>query len=153
MKDWDNYYSKHCTRFYGWLPASKDFKERKGDSKISYLTLCDTNAIDIFMLEMEGVLQRDANQTLTGVTICEMEESKLADIFKNVNPPLRESIVKGKIQQLLLFQDTPELQAMNPDGDVRNRETRRKLNMRRDAIRLQEGFPFDIINLTPAILL
>ncbi|MDB5119731.1 MAG: hypothetical protein JWN56_949 [Sphingobacteriales bacterium] len=149
MKDWDNYYSKHCTRFYGWLPASKEFKERKGDSKIKYLTLCDTNAIDIFMLEMEGVLQRDANQTLTGVTICEMDESKLADIFKNVNPPLRESIVKGKIQQLLLFQDTPELQAMDPDGDVRNIKIRRKLNMRRDAIRLQAGFPFDIINFDP----
>lgn len=149
MKDWDNYYSKHCTRFYGWLPASKEFKERKGDSKIKYLTLCDTNAIDIFMLEMEGVLQRDANQTLTGVTICEMEESKLADIFKNVNPPLRESIVKGKIQQLLLFQDTLELQLMDPDGDVRNREIRRKLNMRRDAVRLQISFPFDIINFDP----
>lgn len=149
MKDWDNYYSKHCTRFYGWLPASKEFKERKGDSKIKYLTLCDTNAIDIFMLEMEGVLQRDTNQTLTGVTICEMEESKLADIFRNVNPPLRESIVKGKIQQLLLFQDTPELQAMDPDGDVRNREVRRKLNMRRDAVRLQASFPFDIINFDP----
>ncbi len=149
MKDWDNYYSKHCTRFYGWLPASKEFKKRKGDSKIKYLTLCDTNAIDIFMLEMEGVLQRDSNHTLTGVTICEMDENKLADIFKNVNPPLRESIVKGKIQQLLLFKDTPELQAMDPDEDVRNREVRRKLNMRRDALSLQAGFPFDIINFDP----
>ena len=93
---WDNYYSKHCTRMYGWLPASKEFKERKGNAKLKYLTLCDTNAIDIFMFEMEGILERDENKTLTGVTICEMEESKIAEIFQNVNSPLRESIIKGK---------------------------------------------------------
>lgn len=149
MKDWDNYYSKHCARYYGWLPASKEFKTRKGNSKIKYLTLCDVNAIDIFMLEKEGILVRDENNTLTGVTICEMDESKIADIFKNVNPPLRESIVKGKIQHLLLFKDTKELSTLDPDADVRNRDTRRLLNMRRDALRLQSDFPFDIINFDP----
>ena len=145
---WDNYYSKHCARFYGWLPASVEFKKRKGD-KLSYLTLCDTNAIDIFMLEMEGVLERDENSALTGVTICEMEESKITEIFQNVNPPLREAIVKGKIQKLILFEDTDELREMDPDGDVRNRDLRMKLNLRRDALRLQNKFPFDIINFDP----
>lgn len=149
MADWDNYYSKHCTRFYGWLPASLSFKKDKGDVKIKYLTLCDTQAIDIFMLEMEGVLERDENHALTGITICEMDESKIAEIFQNVNPPLREAIVKGKIQQLLLFEDNAELRALDPEGDIRNIAKRRQLNMRRDALRLQDSFPFDIINFDP----
>lgn len=147
---WDNYYGKHCSRLYGWLPASKEFKMRKGDAKLKYLTLSDTEAIDIFMLEMEGILERDENNALTDVTICEMDESKIAEIFQNVKPPLRESIVKGKIEHLLLFKDTEELSDLEETGaDVRSLEQRKQLNMRRDAMRLQETFPFDIINFDP----
>jgi hypothetical protein len=148
MSGWDNYLGKHCARLYGWLPPSLAFRKRK-IGKIKYLTLCDTNAVDIFMFEKEGVLTRQANHTLTDVTICEMDDAKIADIFKNVNPPLRDSIVNGMIQKLILFEDTKELKAIGDDEDVKDIKKRRLLNLRRHALRLQESFPFDIINFDP----
>lgn len=147
--NWDEYYSKHCARFYGWLPAGKAFKDKQKKKKLKYFTLCDTNAIDIFMFEMEGILQRDKNQVLTDIIICESDSGKIEKIFENVRPPLRESIVFGKVEELLLFEDNEKLKSIDPESDVRNLNLRQQVKIRRDALRLQNNFPFDIINFDP----
>jgi len=147
--EWDNYYSKHCARFYGWLPASEQFKFARKDKKLKYLTLCDTNAIDIFMLEMAEVLTRDKNEFLTDVIICEKDSDKISEIVKVVKPPLKESIIQGKIQKLLLFEDDEQTRNIDPDSDVRSRRLRVKLNLKKNAQQLQNQFPFDIINFDP----
>ncbi len=67
IPDWDNYICKHCARYYGWLPASKEFAARIRKKHVKYFTLSDTQAIDIFMFEMEGVLVRDGNNMLPEV--------------------------------------------------------------------------------------
>jgi len=146
---WDNYYSKHCARFYGWLPASEKFKSERLRKKLKYLTLCDTNAIDIFMLEMAGVLTRDENKFLTDVIICEKDSEKINEIFQIVRPPLKESIIQGKIQKLLLFEDDDQTINIDPDSDVRSRKLRLKLNLKKNAQKLKSYFPFDIINFDP----
>lgn len=147
--NWDRYYSKHCARYYGWLPASKEFKKRIGDKKVKYLTLCDVTALDIFMLEKEGVLKRDANKYLSDVFICEMKEGSIPEIFEVVRPPLKEAIIQGKIEQLLIFQDDAETRDLDPDTDVRSKRVRDKLNLKKRSQKLKDAFPFDIINFDP----
>jgi len=144
--NWDEYYSKHCVRYYGWLPVCKALFQKK--KKIKYLTLSDINAIDIFMLELEEVLKRDSNKVLTDIIICESELEKIQQIFENVRPPLQESIINGKIEQLLLFEDKPKYNRLQNDDPI-SRELRRTLNLRSEALRFQNEFPFDIINFDP----
>lgn len=144
--DWDEYYSKHCARLYGWLPICKAFSNKK--KKLKYLTLCDVQAIDIFMLELEQVIKRDKNNALSDVIICESETEKILQIFQNVRPPLQESIINGKIEQLLLFEDKAKYKTIE-DKDINSKELRRQLNLRREALRFQKEFPFDIINFDP----
>jgi hypothetical protein len=146
---WDSYYSKHCARFYGWLPATKKFTADKKTKKLKYLSLCDTNAIDIFMLEMAGVLTRDENQFLTDVIICEKDSDKIPEIIQVVRPPLKEAIIQGKIQKLLLFEDDAQTRDIDPDNDVRSRKLRLKLNLKKNAQKLKNHFPFDLINFDP----
>lgn len=147
--NWDLYYGKHCARYYGWLPASKNFKAKVGNKKLKYLTLCDVTALDIFMLEKEGVLTRDENKYLSDVIICEMKEGLIQEIFEVVRPPLKEAIIPGKIEKLLIFEDDADTVGVDPDTDVRSKKVRDKLNLKKRSKKLQSAFPFDIINFDP----
>ncbi|MCB1194020.1 MAG: hypothetical protein KDK90_26525 [Leptospiraceae bacterium] len=144
-----NYYSKHAVRHYGWLPASKNFQKKYKKKKIKYFTLCDIDAIDIFMFEKEGILLRNRNKFLEDVVICESDEEKVQKIFESVRPPLINAIFQEKIQTLLNFKDDKQTQGLDlndPKSDQVNRNIRKKLLLKDKALRLQNLFPFDIIN-------
>lgn len=146
---YDNYYSKHAVRYYGWLPASRNFQRKYKRKKIKYFTLSDIEAIDIFMLEKEGVLNRNKNQFLEDVVICESDEDKIERIFEVVRPPLINAIFHEKLQNLLNFKDDNQTFGLNlsdPKSDQVNRNVRKKLLLKDKALRLQNLFPFDIIN-------
>jgi len=147
--DYDTRYAKHCVRYHGWLPASKAYQEQIGRKPLKYFTLCAKQAIDVFMLELEGVLLRDDNRKLPNVIICEKEPKDAADIFKLVRPPLREAILVGELEEILTFQDTPETRSLSPDEDVRDRRIRKLLRTKRLHELAKEYFPFDIINFDP----
>lgn len=149
VPDYDTYYAKHCARFYGWLPASMKHKRHLGRRPLKYFTLCAEQAIDIFMLESEGVLSRDRNGRLPNVIICEKEERAAGKIFRLVRPPLEEAILVGELEKILLFQDTAETRGLLPDEDVKERRLRRLLRFKRLSERIRGYFPFDIINFDP----
>lgn len=147
--DYDTYYAKHCARYYGWLPASKAYRELIEKESLKYFTLCAKEAIDVFMLELEGVLLRDQNRKLPNVIICEKEPRDAAEIFKLVRPPLKEAILVGRLEEILTFQDTEETRGLSPDEDVRSRRLRKLLRIKDLAERIGRYFPFDIINFDP----
>jgi len=147
--DYDKHYPKHCVRYYGWLPASKVLKELIEKESIKYFTLCAKQAIDVFMLELEGVILRDQNRKLPNVIICEKEPRDAAEIFKIVRPPLKEAIFVGEVERILTFQDTEETIELSPDEDVREHRIRRLLRIKGLSERIKEYFPFDIINFDP----
>ncbi len=149
LVDWSKYYGKQFARLYGWLPASKDFKKKYKIKKIKYLTLCDVTALDIFMLESEGILIRDKDKFLQDVIICEKNESSIPAIFEAVKPPLKEAIIEGKIEKLLLFEDDNDTKDVDIYTDVKSKKIREKLRLKENAIQLKEHFPFDIINFDP----
>ncbi len=148
--DYDQDVPKHCVRYRGWLPACKDQKERtKNRRPLKYFTLCAKQAIDVFMLEMEGILQRDRRGCLPGVIVCEAREDEAVEIRRLVRPPVGDALIVGRLEDILTFQDTPETLAVPPDGEVRDKQLRRLLNIKRNAQRLGECFPFDVVNFDP----
>ena len=147
--DWDTYYCKHAARLYGWLPAAVEYRQDVNKAIIKYFTLPDIPAIDIFMLEQAGVLQRDQNGLLPHVVICEEDERKVADIERVVRPPIREAIINASLQDVLTFQDDPLTLHPPPQRWVRSRRDRYRLHLKRSYERLRLFFPFDIINFDP----
>lgn len=147
--NYDTYYAKHCARYYGWLPASKAHKQLIRKERPRYFTLCAKEAIDVFMLELEGVLLRDQNGKLPNVIICEKEPKDASEILKLVRPPLEEAILIGELEKILTFEDTGETRHLSPYADVRDKKVRDLLNIKALHERAKEFFPFDIINFDP----
>jgi len=144
--DWDKHYPKHCVRYYGWLPASKTLKELIKKKSIKFFTLCGKQALDIFMLELEGIILRDQKRNLPNVIICEKDEGAAAEILTLVRPPLKEAMLIGKLEEILTFQDTEETSGLSPDEDVKDRKKRKISRTKALSKRAKEYFPFDIIN-------
>lgn len=147
--NYDEYYAKHCARYYGWLPASKEYQKQSKKKSLKYFTLCAKEAIDVFMLEMEGVFARDDNKKLPEVIICEKDPRDAAEIFQLVRPPLKEAIFVGELEKILTFQDNEETINLSLEEDVRDRRIRDLLRIKDLSERIIKYFPFDIINFDP----
>jgi hypothetical protein len=146
--DMDTNYVKHCVRFYGWLTACKEYRKQIKKSP-KYFTLCGTRAIDVFMLEYEGVLERDKNKKLPNVIICEENEETYIEIINIVRPPVKEAVILGKLQEILTFEDDDNTKGRSIDEFEENFKIRKKLIIKKNYELLKEKFPFDIINFDP----
>lgn len=147
--DWDTYYCKHCARFYGWLPAIQGYMKQTNKEIVTYFTLSDVQAIDVFMLEMEGILARDERNRLPNVIICEGEPSKIAAILEVVRPPVKEAIIPDKLQDLLTFEDDEYTKTISADERPKSRAIRKRLQTKQNFEVLKKYLPFDIINFDP----
>jgi len=146
--DFDTYYSKHCARYYGWLPASK--KHRNQIERCpKYFTLCGAKAIDVFMLEYEKLLVRDTNKRLPNVFVCEEDEEAWVRIIDLVRPPVKEAVIFGKLQDILTFEDDEDTRGRSPDEDEASFEIRKKLAIKGTFEQFKKHLPFDIINFDP----
>lgn len=102
--DIDEHYAKHCVRYYGWLPASVSYKGKNDVKAIKYFTLCGVKALDVFTLEMAGVLTRDkTNNKLPNITICERDPALIPDILRVVSPPSSEAVIAAKIEDVMFY--------------------------------------------------
>jgi hypothetical protein len=147
--DWDTRYSKHYVRRDSWLPASQEYKKNTGKSAVKYFTLCDVQAIDIFMLEMAGVLPRDQNGKLPNVIICEDVVSKAKEISRLVKPPMQEAIIAANLEDLLTFEDD-EYTKNTPIGTYEQDKGKRlRLQLKERHERFKKYLPFDIVNFDP----
>ena len=148
--DYDNHPEKHYVRYLGWLPASKDYKRRNSNKPLKYFTLCAKQALDIFTLEKEGVLQRDGNKNLPNVIVCEKYDTQAAEIFKVVRPPLQNAIIIGLLEELILYEDNRDIISILEKlqtGERLIKREREKLRIREKSNLLKNEFPFDIINI------
>ncbi len=143
-----DYCGKHCARYYGWLRASKEYKEQFPSKALKYFTLCAKEAIDIFMLEKEGVLSRDENGNLPNVIICESKREDAIEIFDVVKPPMKGAIIVGKLEELIMHEDDDEIKQLLKEGESAkpSKEQRAKLYIHEKAYQLKSQFPFEIIN-------
>jgi hypothetical protein len=147
---------KHYVRRDGWLPASRaqlgtiSGTRRRQIRKLPlrYFTFCASDAIDVFMLENEGLLTRDEHTgRLDGVFFCEHKEKDFGIIADLIGSP--EQGFLGKFEDIVLFEedeDTGDRTLLDEDLAY-SLEVRRKLRVKDAHIRLKNSFPFDIINL------
>jgi hypothetical protein len=147
--DWDVRYGKHYVRRDGWLPASKEYIKKTGKSVVKYFTLCDVQALDIFMLEMAGILPRDDNGKLPNVVICEGDRGKVSEINRLVKPPLDEAIIPESLEDLLTFEDDEYTRVTPLRTFERDKAKRRRLRLKERHERFKLFLPFDIINFDP----
>ena len=142
---------KHYVRRYGWLAATRKQKNaiRKRSKRIPlrYFTFCAADAIDVFMLEKEGILTRGQESgRLEGVYFCEKDDDEFGDIANLIGSP--EQGFLGEFEKIVLFEDDQvTIGKTLEDEDFYPSEIRKKLRYKDAHHRLRDAFPFDIINL------
>src|SRR5437870_5112692 len=156
---------KHYVRKYSWLPAcqkqSYAIRNRSKRIPLRYFTFCAAQAIDVFMLERERILQR-SNQTgrLDGVYFCEKDPVVFGKIADMIGSP--EQGFQGDFDKIVLFEDDEDTRGLELYPEVKEDDTeegmkeadqafsediRRKLRYKDANERLRKAFPFDILNL------
>ena len=142
---------KHYVRRCGWLIAAKEQKHaiRRRSKRIPlrYFTFCAAEAIDVFMLEREGIIERSAQTgRLEGVYFCERDLNEFGTIADLIGSP--EQGFQGKFERIVLFEDDEETEGKTLEDDQPyTSEIREKLRYKDAHCRLRKAFPFDIINL------
>lgn len=143
---------KHFIRKNLWLPACVKQRELAGRHlakvPLRYFTFCAEEAIDVFMLARERILPRQPETgRLEGVYFCEADEIAFSRIAGLVGSPERGFL--GDFTKIVLFEDDPDTtgKELFSDDAYYSEETRRKLLHKDAQKRLQQAFPFDIINL------
>ena len=142
---------KHYVRRCGWLIAAKNQKRaiRRRSKRIPlrYFTFCAAEAIDVFMLEREGILNRsEETGRLEGVYFCEKDLDKFGIIANLIGSP--EQGFRGPFDKIVLFEDDEETEGKTLEDDQPyTPRVREKLGYKDAHCRLREAFPFDIINL------
>lgn len=145
---------KHFIRTNGWLPACKKQKQaiRRRSKKIPlrYFTFCAAEAIDIFMLEREQILQR-SEQTgrLESVYFCEKDQQAFGKIADLIGSP--EQGFEGDFVRIVLFEEDDDTLGRSLEDDIPysqlTEKIYRKLKYKDAHYRFRQAFPFDIINL------
>ncbi len=142
---------KHYVRRCGWLTAAKEQKHaisrRLTRVPLRYFTFCAAEAIDVFMLEREGILNRsEETGRLEGVYFCEKDLDKFGIIANLIGSP--EQGFRGPFDKIVLFEDDGETEGKTLEDDRPYApEVREKLVYKDAHYRLRQAFPFDIINL------
>ena len=142
---------KHYVRKYGWLAAARQQKQairnRSNKIPLRYFTFCAAEAIDVCMLEREGILGRSRDTgRLEGVYFCESNDESFGIIADLIGSP--QQGFQGQFEKIVLFEDDQETEGRTlTDDDFYPQEIRRKLRYKDAHHRLREAFPFDIINL------
>ena len=142
---------KHYVRKYGWLAAARKQKEaiknRSKQNPLRYFTFCAAEAIDVFMLELDGILERSEDtERLEGVYFCEENTDKFGIIADLIGSP--EQGFQGEFEKIVLFEEDDDTKGKTfEDDEFYPAEIRKKLRYKDAHQRLREAFPFDIINL------
>ena len=145
---------KHYVRIDGWLKAIQQQKEaianRLEEIPLRYFTLCAAQAIDVFMLERKGILNRsEETGRLEGVYFCERDDENFGKIASLIGSP--ENGFHGTFEDIVLFKDDQNTIGKSWTDELEDepytRKIRKRLRHKREHHRLRDAFPFDIINL------
>ena len=144
---------KHYVRTDGWLKAAKEQKNvvrrRSKNIPLRYFTFCAAKAIDVFMLEREGILNRSAKTgRLEGVYFCEKNDEDFGEIAELIGPT--EEGFRGEFEKIVLFEDDEDTEGkslLDEDENLHPDHIHKKLQIKDAHDRLHKAFPFDIINL------
>lgn len=141
---------KHSVRVTGWLPACRHRHNRMHEEKcpLKYFTFCASNAVDIFMLEKEGIIRRNQKTGhLDGVYFCEQDLEEFRKIVEFVGSEAHGFL--DSFVNVACFQDDADTRGKSiyDDAEYYEEHIRRKLRRKERHTRFRNAFPFDVINL------
>jgi len=159
MKKGPNYDTevvKHYVRKSSWLQpfkaaynrAERDYKNSKRTDRFKYLTFCAKNAIDVFLLEKEGLLYRDTETSrLVNVYFCEENDEDFIAIKQLIGS--ENQGFYGKFEKLLFEEfELDEPESDNEEfNEVDDEAVRQLIRLKESQDKLYASFPFDAINL------
>lgn len=152
--DYDKEVVKHYVRIKSWISpfkktynrAERLFRDNKRDQRFKYLTFCAKNAIDVFLLEKEGLLYRDPKtKRLVNVFFCEEIEEDFVKIEQLIGSESQG--FKGKFEDLLFNDYSLEEDDDEEFKEIEDAEDREKLRLKYAQEKLFASFPYDVINL------
>lgn len=146
--DYDSDPIKHYVRMYGWLPRSMECAKSVAPRQVRYFTFCAASAVDVFMLEREGVLRRDADGRLRGAYFCEVDAEAFEEIVQLIRS--KDQGFFGRFEDIVLFDETPgtvNRTYTNPGTGKITAQLRERLRIKDLHERMRASFPFDLINL------
>jgi hypothetical protein len=150
--DYSSDFLKHYIRRECWLPAchlrNSAIRRYKDKYPVRYFTFCAADAIDVFMLAQDGVLQRSSKSgRLETVYFCEEDPQVFSTIAALIGSPQQGFL--GRFDEIVLFEDNEETKGksiFDVDEDY-SEDMRNQLKLKDANGRLRSSFPFDIINL------
>ena len=148
--DWDADVAKHYVRRFGWLPAaSAQFEASRDRNRVpKYFTFCASNALDVFLLLSEGVLNRDPETDVVSNTFfCEAKPAEFNRISQLIGA--HEQGFLGEFHEMILFEDDDRTKglSLNDPGRRFPSELRQRLNTKERHQTFTASIPFDVINL------
>lgn len=158
--DYDTDSVKHLIRRKSWLTpiekiqrkAERDFSKDRRNERFKYFTFCAKNALDVFMLEKEGLLYRDPEtKRLVNVFFCEEKDEDFVIIEKLIGSSETVQGFYGNFTDLI-SKDFDDVESINiEEGDSlfdedEDEETRRLRRLKTSQEDLYNSFPFDVIN-------
>lgn len=158
--DYDTDSVKHLIRRKSWLTpiekiqrkAERDFSKDRRNERFKYFTFCAKNALDVFMLEKEGLLYRDPEtKRLVNVFFCEENDEDFVVIEKLIGSSETVQGFYGNFNDLI-SRDFSEVESINIEegeslfDEDEEEETRRLRRLKQSQEDLLNSFPFDVIN-------
>ncbi len=139
---------KHYVRLNGWLPSCRRRKTKVKRRPFRYFTFCAASAVDVFMLERDGILKRTQEGLLEATYFCEQDAEQFEEIVNLIGT--RGQGLLGKFEEIVLFKETSETNGrtyLDPGPDKITDILRRQLQLKDKHQQLVAAFPFDVINL------
>lgn len=139
---------KHYVRLNGWLPSCRRRKTKVKRRPFRYFTFCAASAVDVFMLERDGILKRTQEGLLEATYFCEQDAEQFEEIVNLIGT--RGQGLLGKFEEIVLFKETSETNGrtyLDPGPDKITDILRRQLQIKDKHQQLVAAFPFDVINL------
>ena len=152
--DYETDLLKHFVRMDGWLPACKRRFEQihsGGKSRrLKYFTFCAVGAVDVLMLDIEGIIRRSNDDRFDTVVYFDHDEEAVFETEKRIPGAIGFSgnfieVVGGAGDEDFEPDGVSLLQAPvdRPDEE----STRKDQRLREQRRLFAEYFPFDVINL------
>lgn len=154
--DYETCPAKHHVRLKGWMSdcnwqnskVLRQIKNKLRKQPFTYFTFCASQAVDVYMLEMYGLLARDENDRLNTVYFCERVEEE----FEKINSQIRSDKAGffGEFEKIVLFQDDEKTIGKNEISewaDPKDKELINKFKQKDLHTRFKRLFPIDVVNL------
>ena len=164
MIDYEGDPKKHYVRYNGWLPFCKQrkalllesLKSSKQKRSLRYFTFCAVSAVDVLMLNYEGIIRASKKQPFKMVTFFD-KSNDLVDQTKKRIPGARG--FTGNFVNLMLSEEFAELDDFgdevvdvsvlleSPPTKLDEYATRTAMREKAQLGGLFNSFPYDIVNL------